>query len=201
MAENLLTDLTKLPKAHRGLDLASHGNEFPTEVSVGQVHYTGGDVFVYNGDSWESALGGRITGVATTYTPTTTTSTVSIAPSPVVSWAGPLLPHDNDMLYVRRKEGKLYYLIANDYGGGSKWVEIAGSSTLPVGKAAGKESREAEVTVEIIEDELPDFDYGWYQDPSANLYQYDSDGWVGVATTLAKKLNKMTEDGKMEYLG
>lgn len=204
MEKNLPTGLTEKP--HRGVDIISHGADFPISAAAGQLHYTSGDVYVYDGGHWIStttmspSTTSITTGISTTYTPSTTTTTVTKTPA-IAVWAKSLLPNDNDMLYIRRKDGKLYYLKANDFGGSSSWVEIEGSSTLAVGKAAGKVAPEAEVSVTIIEDELPDFEYGWYQDPEAHLFQYNSEGWVGVTDSVSKKLNKMTEDGKMEYLG
>lgn len=202
MEKNLPTVLTEKP--HRGIDIISQGADFPTSAAAGQLHYTSSDVYVYDSGHWISTMSPSTTsittGVSTTYTPSTTTTTVTKTPA-IAVWANPLLPNDNDMLYIRRKDGKLYYLKANDFGGSSSWVEIEGSSTLAVGKAAGKVAPEAEVSVTIIEDELPDFEYGWYQDPEAHLFQYNSEGWVGVTDAISKRLNKMTEEGKMEYLG
>jgi hypothetical protein len=122
---------------------------------------------------------------------------------PEFSWADKLIPHEGEMVYVRRKEGKLYWLKANDMSN-PNWVEIAGTGKITTYGGNGNKKPDGPTASEegIEEQELSHIPSGWYQDDTANLHQYVSgSGWKDVSHAKAKSLTKLAEAGSMEYLG
>jgi hypothetical protein len=118
----------------------------------------------------------------------------------MVGWAASKLPNDNDVIYIRRKNDRLFWIEGNNMGGNS-WKEIDGSAVLPTGlKQQIIEGPDGQSIVEdVVTTHIPS---GWYQDASANLYLHEGLGqWADVSNTQGKKLTALAESGKMEYLG
>lgn len=190
-------------KKHRGVDLlpeptvklaVARGDELPKAAgSVGELFYLTRDshTYVSNGSIWIPIRSGA--GVAPK------ASTVE----PDFAWADKLIPHEGEMVYVRRKEGKLYWLKANDLSN-PNWVEIAGTSKIATYGGNGNKKPDGPIDGEELkeEQEISHIPSGWYQDDTATLYNYVSGiGWSDVSNTKAKSLTKMAEAGQMEYLG
>lgn len=192
-------------KAHRGTDIGplgttinlvgttiNFGTEYPSDAVAGRTFYRTdlSSVFIYDGKTWSEI-------------PRGSSSVTTSAPTPVesiASWAADKLPNDNDVIYIRRKNDRLFWTEGNKIGGTS-WREINGTGVLPTGlKQEIVEIGEAAPPVdEVIKTYIPS---GWYQDISANLFKHEGAGvWVDASNTLAKKLTKSAEAGEMEYLG
>jgi hypothetical protein len=190
-------------KAHRGVDLPADptvklgmalGDELPkTAGSVGELFFLTRDssTYVSDGTTW-MPIGGS----------------AGVLPKaskvePDFSWADKLIPHEGEMVYVRRKEGKLYWLKANDMSN-PNWVEIAGTSKIATYGGNGNKKPDGPIDSGEIEEEqeLSHIPSGWYQDDTAALYNYVSGvGWKDVSNTKAKSLTRLAEAGEMEYLG
>jgi len=190
-------------KTHRGVDLPADptaklgmalGDELPKAAgNVGELFFLTKDstTHVSDGTTWIPISGS--TGVAP--------KVAKVEPD--FAWADKLIPHEGEMVYVRRKEGKLYWLKANDMSN-PNWVEIAGTSRIATYGGNGNKKPEGPTASDesIEEQELSHIPSGWYQDDTANLYQYVSGtGWKDVSHTKAKSLTKLAEAGSMEYLG
>lgn len=110
------------------------------------------------------------------------------------------LKHDGDIAYVMKRGDALWTMVGNKYGGGSKWVQIAGpkpGETMDPGKAKLKGAEVTAVEPETAEEQLQ-YELGWYQDQKGSLYQYDGEQWTdGKRTVLVSK--NIYE--ALEYLG
>lgn len=188
-------DFTK--KVHRGTDIESprmlvnSGTEYPVAPMVGDVFYRTdlSATAIYDGRNWNELPDGA-----------GPLSPPSPAVESIAGWAASKLPNDNDVIYIRRKDDRLFWCEGNKMGGVS-WREINGTGVLPTGlKQNIIEGEEVSPPVEeVIATHIPS---GWYQDISANLYKHEGDGvWMDASNTLAKKLTKSAEAGEMEYLG
>lgn len=190
-------------KTHRGVDLPADptvklgialGDELPkTAGSVGELFFLTRDSSTYVSDG-------------TTWMPIS--SHIGASPKatkvePDFSWADKLIPNEGEMVYVRRKEGKLYWLKANDMSN-PNWVEISGTSKIVTYGGNGNKKPDGPTVSEesIEEQELSHIPSGWYQDDAATLYEYVSGtGWKDASHAKARSLTKMAEAGQMEYLG
>jgi hypothetical protein len=108
------------------------------------------------------------------------------------------LKAEGDIAYVLKRGDGLWTMIGNKYGGGNKWVQIAGPNpgeTMDTGKPKGGSD---EVPYEVVPEEPMSYSLGWYQDDKANLYQYNGEHWTdGKRTVLISQ--KIYET--LEYLG
>jgi hypothetical protein len=188
---------------HRGTDVpvsptvelaVASGDELPKAAgNVGELFFLTKDshTYVSNGSVWVPIRSSAGVSPKTTKT------------EPDFTWADRLIPHEGEMVYVRRKEGKLYWLKANDMSN-PNWVEIAGTSRIVTYGGNGNKKPDGPTASEEIdvEEEVSYIPSGWYQDDTATLYQYVSGaGWKDVSHAKAKSLTKLAEAGSMEYLG
>lgn len=180
-------------KAHRGTDiessrkLISSGTEYPSDPAPGTIFYRTdlGATAIYDGKNWNGV------------------PAVSPLKSPfesITEWAASKLPNDNDVIYIRRKNDRLFWCEGNKMGGVT-WREINGTGILPTGLK--QEIVEGSESVPVVEEEIAThIPSGWYQDSSANLFKHEGAGvWADTSNTQAKKLTKSAEAGEMEYLG
>jgi hypothetical protein len=110
------------------------------------------------------------------------------------------LKHDGDIAYVMKRGDALWTMLGNNYGGGSKWVQIAGPNpgeTMDPGKAKLKGAVETSEVVETVEEQLK-YELGWYQDQKANLFKYDGEQWTDGRKTVA--ISKAVYE-TLEFLG
>lgn len=185
-------------KTHRGVDInplgstAESGTEYPSTPVVGQIFYRTdlSTMSIYDGKGWS--------GLASSVSPPSTPTPAPI--ESISSWAADKLLYDNDIVYIRRKNDRLFWADGNKMGG-TTWREINGTGVLPTGlKQEIIES--GEVTAPAEEVILTHIPSGWYQDTSANLFKHEGGGiWMDASNTMAKKLTKSAEAGEMEYLG
>ena len=162
---------------------------------------------IWNGTTW-STPGGPIT---------TATSTISTAISPssrvasVKSWANSIATEDNDMIYLRKKNGILYVMKAEVNATG-KWERLdpkdepviidvhgknleqkLGNDAKVVDAAIAKQEEEAKIDTGFAD--------GWYQDDGANLYKYLGAGSWDAPESSWIKLTKSVHAGTLEYIG
>ncbi len=179
-------------KAHRGTDIESprllinSGNEYPENPMAGDTFYRTdtSTTAIYDGRNWNEIP----------------TSPIAPAVDSIAGWAAGKLPNDNDVIYIRRKNDRLFWCEGNKMRGVT-WREINGTGVLPTGlkKEIVEGGQDNPVVEEVIATHIPS---GWYQDTSANLFKHEGDGvWMDTSNTLAKKLTKSAEAGEMEYLG
>lgn len=125
----------------------------------------------------------------------------------VKSWANKILKEENDMLYMRRKNGVITWVVANRMMGETKWEQLDPADVPTVVGIDGKVIAPAvvEETAEELEFKkiLADIPSGWYQDTAAELHHYLGNGdWESVpSNTLKKKMNQALLNGSLDYLG
>lgn len=110
------------------------------------------------------------------------------------------IKHEGDVAYVMKRAGGLWTIRGNDYGGGSKWVQIAGPTpgeTMAPGKAKLKNVAENLEAAKTVEEQLQ-YELGWYQDQKANLFKYDGEQWTDGRKTVA--ISKAVYE-TLEFLG
>lgn len=124
----------------------------------------------------------------------------------VNQWANKIATEDNDMIYLRKKNGIMYVMKAEPHKAG-KWEKLDPKATPvyvdPHGlKLAPELAPEGvEVPAEKEMKPIPNIPLGWYQDEKANLYYYSGTGiWDTDMKDWGKLLNK-AESGELEYLG
>lgn len=88
------------------------------------------------------------------------------------------LDKDNDVIYIRKSEGRLLWVKGNVHGGGQKWEELTPSLAVDRLMASGSEYAE-ELKQQIMQQEPEAYEIGWYQDGKGDLYQFDGKTWVG----------------------
>lgn len=185
-------------REHRGTDIESprmlvnSGAEYPDKPMAGDIFYRTdlSTTAIYTGKDW-SALPGS--------------GGLSSDPDPAVEsiagWAARKLPNDNDVIYIRRKDDRLFWCEGNKMGGVT-WQEINGTGVLPTGLKQSIVEGDSSVSPAIEEATPTYIPAGWYQDSSANLFKHEGAGvWTDTSNTQAKKLTKSAEAGEMEYLG
>jgi hypothetical protein len=124
----------------------------------------------------------------------------------VEEWANKIATEDNDLIYLRKKNGIMYVMKAEPHKAG-KWEKLNPNAKPvyvdPHGlKLAPELAPEGvEIPVEKKLKPIPNIPQGWYQDDKANLYYYSGTGmWDADMKDWGKLLNK-AESGELEYLG
>ena len=125
----------------------------------------------------------------------------------VTGWARKTLVNENDMIYMRLKDGVITWINANQMNGGVKgsgWTqldpnEVPNSVSNPMLVGPDAPSPEALEFAAKLE-QVPS---GWYQDTASELYKYLGGGdWDSVdSNTKKKKLNQELVSGQLDYLG
>ncbi len=100
------------------------------------------------------------------------------------------LESDNDLIQVRRLEGRLIWIKGNR--GGEKWQELTPELARQIEAGAVVQGQKV-IDAEKAE-ELKAIKIGWYQDTKGDLYQFDGKTWLGNAPSKG-------QIEKLEYLG
>lgn len=180
-------------KPHRGADIEPKrrvlgaGDTYPSGAVAGDVFYRTdiGVTTIYDGKNWNGL-------------PTTTPDP---AVESITGWAAGKLPNDNDVIYIRRKNDRLFWTEGNKMGGTS-WREINGTGILPTGlKQEIVDIDNVAIPVEVIA--TPEIETGWYQDDKGDLYEYKGSGeWnLPRGKTSSKGLAELALTGELEFLG
>jgi hypothetical protein len=121
-------------------------------------------------------------------------------------WASSILVDDNDIVYLRKKNGITYVMKVEPHVA-NKWEQLD-PTAKPVYvdqhglKLAPELAPEGvEVPVEKELKPIPNLTLGWYQDDKANLYKYLGGGVWDSEINLFGKLLVKAEAGELEYLG
>lgn len=188
------------PSKHRGTDI---GTPLGTHLHVGvpgaatAPALTVGTLAMWNGSDWVSMDGSS-----------KPFSQVDV----VKKWANSIATADNDMIYIRKKNGILYSMKAEVHTTGT-WERLDPKDEPVITDVHGKNleeklgNPEAKIvdatTAEVKKEEpvIPNIPVGWYQDKVANLYRYEGVGsWDAPPKEWSKLLN-LAESGTLEYIG
>lgn len=182
---------------HRGIDI---GTSSGTHLHDGSSGPSVGDVGFWNGTSWSSLA-------------PTTASTVDLTTEFVKSWANKIATEDNDMIYLRKKNGILYVMKAEVHTSGT-WNRLDPKDEPVIIDVHGKTLEEKlgnpdakivdATTVEVKPEEpvILNAPIGWYQDEKADLFYYEGEGhWREVDLKTNKKLTEMVLAGTLEFIG
>jgi hypothetical protein len=123
------------------------------------------------------------------------------------SWANKIAVDDNDMIYLRKKNGIMYVMKAEPHTAG-KWekldpkavavvtdghgAKLEGISLEPGGLPADGAPIEPAV--------IPQINLGWYQDEKAGLYKYEGEGKWDAPEKEWGKLLKLADAGILEFI-
>ena len=178
---------------HRGTDI---GTALGTHLHVGTSGPSVGDVGVWNGTDWVGM------------SPRTATL-MPTAIDAVNSWANKLTPSDNDMIYLRKKNGIIYVLEARPHTSG-RWEKLDPAAVAVVTDEHGAKLedetlatlRDKLITSEEEVKPVPQMEIGWYQDEKADLFYYEGEGhWREVDLKTNKKLTEAVVTGTLEFIG
>lgn len=184
--------MTKALK-HRGVDI---GTALGTHLHVGSAEPSIGEVGVWNGAEWASM------------SPRSTTK-IPTAIDAVNSWANKLTPNDNDMIYLRKKNGIIYVLEARPHTAGT-WEKLDPTAVAVVTDEHGAKLEDLSLATlrdKLISSEeeakpVPPMEIGWYQDQKADLFYYEGEGhWREVDLKTNKKLTEAVVAGTLEFIG
>lgn len=123
-------------------------------------------------------------------------------------WANKIATDDNDMIYLRKKNGILYVMKVQPHLSG-KWEQLNPSDVPVASDEHGKKLIESlsDLRDELVETKeqrlkpIPKIDLGWYQDANANLFRYNGTGmWDAPMEEWGKLLN-LADSGMLEFLG
>lgn len=134
----------------------------------------------------------------------TTTDTVK-------SWANSIATSDNDMVYLRKKNGILYVMKSEPHTAGV-WEKLDPKDTPVIIDEHGARLEDlslAALRAKLIASDtppeveaVPGMEVGWYQDQKAELYYYEGEGhWREVDLKTNKSLTKMVVAGTLEFIG
>lgn len=125
----------------------------------------------------------------------------------IESWANGLAVKDNDMIYLRKKNGIMYVMKIEPHVSGT-WEKLNPLATPIITDEHG--AKLEAVSLADLRDELvapvepkpiPKIDLGWYQDANANLYKYTGQGIWDAPMSSWEKLLNLAESGTLEFLG
>lgn len=130
----------------------------------------------------------------------------------VKDWANSIATEDNDMIYLRKKNGILYAMkvevhstgtwtrldpkdepVIVDVHGKNLEEKLGNSDAKVVDAAIAKQEEEAKIDTGFAD--------GWYQDEGANLYKYLGTGSWDAPESSWVKLTKSVHAGTLEYIG
>jgi hypothetical protein len=177
-------------RVHRGMDIGtSSGMHLHAGPSVG-------DVGIWNGSDWV-AISPR-TGTA-----------MPTAIDAVNSWANKIATDDNDLIYLRKKNG-IIYVMKTEVCKAGKWEKLD-PKAVPVitdehgARLEDKSPATLDAEAIVVEEEptpIPHMEIGWYQDQKADLFYYEGEGhWREVDLKVNKKLTEAVILGSLEYIG
>lgn len=133
-----------------------------------------------------------------------TTSGIKAA---VKNWANKIATADNDMIYLRKKNGILYAMKVEPHLSGT-WEQLDVLDVPVVTDIHGKNLVEAlggvasEIKAEEVKPKpIPKIALGWYQDSNANLYKYVGKGSWDAPEKDWEKLLNLADSGTLEFLG
>lgn len=187
------------PRTHRGVDITyttstgSVGSYSTTTRAGSSGKPSVGTMGIWDGTKWTSTTGEELSNPV----------------DAVKDWANAIATEDNDMVYLRKKNGILYAMKVVVHGEG-KWERLDPRDTPVITDMHGKNLEEklgngdaAIVTEEVVVEEkkLPAIKVGWYQDNVANLYKYNGDGTWDTDTKQWEKLLKLADSGSLEFIG
>lgn len=129
----------------------------------------------------------------------------------IKDWANSVATDDNDMIYLRKKNGILYVMKVEVHTTG-KWERLdpkdepvivdthgknleekLGNDAKVVDAAIAKQEEEAKIDVSFKE--------GWYQDNVANLYKHFGAGSWDAPESSWIKLTKSVHAGTLDFIG
>jgi hypothetical protein len=129
----------------------------------------------------------------------------------IKSWANDIATKDNDMIYLRKKNGIMYVMKVEPHLSG-KWEKLDPTDVAVVTDVHG--AKLEDVTLASLRDELfmptepeeaspvPHMEVGWYQDEKAELSYYEGEGhWREVDLKTNKKLTEMVITGTLKFIG
>jgi hypothetical protein len=200
MAIKDILETISAPRKHRGTDITGAISSSPgTHMHVGSSSPSVGDVGFWNGTSWSSLA-------------PSAASTVDLTTEFVKSWANKIATEDNDMIYLRKKNGILYVMKAEVHTSG-KWERLDPKDEPVIIDMHGKNLEEklgnvdaaisAKETKEVVEEPkvIPEIPIGWYQDDTANLFKYNGLGEWDTDAKQWEKLLKLADSGTLEFIG
>lgn len=132
-----------------------------------------------------------------------TTSGIQAA---VKNWANKIATDDNDMIYLRKKNGILYVMKVEPHFGG-KWEQLDSLDFPVISDEHGKKLVESlanlreELVTPAEPKPIPKIELGWYQDANANLYKYTGQGIWDAPMSSWEKLLNLADSGTLEFLG
>lgn len=179
-------------KEHRGTDI---GTALGTHLHVGTSGPSVGDVGVWNGSDWIGM------------SPRTATL-MPTAIDAVNSWANKLATDDNDMIYLRKKNG-IVYVMKTEVCKAGKWEKLDPKAVPVVTDEHGARLEDKILStvssehVTAVEEPTPTphMEIGWYQDQKADLFYYEGEGhWREVDLKTNKKLTEAVVAGTLEYI-
>lgn len=142
--------------------------------------------------------------VSTSYAPVASINTVK-------HWANDIATADNDMIYLRKKNGIMYVMKVEPHASG-KWEKLDPTDIAVVTDMHG--AKLEDVTLASLRNELfepvqpeevrpvPFMEIGWYQDEKAELSYYEGEGhWREVDLKTNKKLTEMVITGTLKFIG
>jgi hypothetical protein len=138
----------------------------------------------------------------------TTKSKIKKTPTAIKTWANSIAVNDNDMVYLRKKNGIMYVMKVEPHLSGI-WEKLDPTDIPVISDIHGAklEDRVADFVAnpEIEEKNIrpiPNIPLGWYQDSQANLYKYEGMGvWDSTELSTWSKLLNMVESGTLEFIG
>jgi len=178
---------------HRGTDI---GTSSGTHLHAGMPTPSVGDVGVWNGSDWVAMSPRSGTAMPT-------------AIDAVNSWANKLATDDNDMIYLRKKNGIIYAMNVKPHTTGV-WEKLDPKAVPVITDEHG--AKLEDVSLAALRDQLiaseeepkpiPHMELGWYQDQKADLFYYEGEGhWREVDLKTNKKLTEAVVAGTLEYIG
>lgn len=129
----------------------------------------------------------------------------------VNSWAASIATDDNDLVYLRKKNGIIYVMKPAPHTSGI-WEKLDPDAVPVITDIHGAKLEDGSMDVLrdklIISDETieiqptPTINIGWYQDQKAELFYYEGEGhWREVDLKTNKKLTEMVSADTLEFIG
>jgi hypothetical protein len=128
----------------------------------------------------------------------------------IKSWANGIAKDDNEMVYLRKKNGIFYVMkVEPNSGRTGKWEKLDCDDEPVITDIHGAKLEEVagefvaqKAPVEKELKPIPNIPLGWYQDEKANLYRYNGTAmWEGADMKQWGKLLELADSGMLEFLG
>ena len=133
----------------------------------------------------------------------------------VKDWANDIATEDNDLIYLRKKNGILYVMKPEVHTAGT-WERLDPTDEPIISDVHGKTLEEklgnpnakivdaATPVVEVKKEKpkpFPKIATGWYQDSVANLFKYEGKGIWDTPEKDWEKLLNLADSGTLEFIG